>query len=165
MTIPHSLTHTKVTHSLRNARATVTILLVDDNHLVRELTKTLLRQVGYAVAEASNGQSAIQQAQTRRYDMLITDLEMPEMDGFELARHLTKDRAALPVLVLSGALPNVVPLQELQKRRWAFLPKPVDRKELIRTIDNNCLGWALHTQPGSSPQRSKLPIETMTTTV
>jgi DNA-binding NtrC family response regulator len=131
---------------LRHARRAVTVLLVDDDDLVRHLLGTLLTLAGYAVMQAANGQDAIQQAATVDVGMLVTDFQMPEMNGFELARRITTDRPGLPVLMISGALTELLPIEELRLRHWGFLAKPVDRNRLIHTIDSGCLVCAFQTR-------------------
>ena len=82
-----------------------TVLLVDDSKLVRVKTGRLLQQRGWQVLLAEDGLAAWQQLQARTIDLLITDVEMPGLDGFELTRRLRADRRwrDLPVIMISGS--------------------------------------------------------------
>ena len=81
------------------------VLLADDSKVVRIKTGRLLAQHQYQVAYAIDGLDAVQQMQTQRPDVLITDVEMPGMDGFELTRHIRADpqTAQLPVIMITAA--------------------------------------------------------------
>ena len=82
-----------------------TVLLVDDSKLVRVKTGRLLQQRGWQVLLAEDGLAAWQQLEARTIDLLITDVEMPGLDGFELTRRLRADRRwrDLPVIMISGS--------------------------------------------------------------
>jgi DNA-binding NtrC family response regulator len=124
--------------TFRLATKASTILLVDDDGLVRRLLQTILEYAGYTVLSAEDGPQAIQIAAWAPFDMLITDFQMPEMNGFVLAEQITKRRPRLPVLVISGAAMEDLPLEQIVDRDWSFLPKPIDRIRLLETIDESC---------------------------
>jgi CheY-like chemotaxis protein len=81
-----------------------TILLVDDDHAVREVTASALRDVGHAVLEASGGPAALDllDRSGQRVDLLVVDFAMPGMNGVEVARAAQKARPGLPVLFITG---------------------------------------------------------------
>ena len=79
------------------------ILVVDDSHTVREMERRLLVRSGYAVSTAQNGQEAWNLLRLHDYDLLISDVDMPQMNGIEL---ITRVRAnsrlgRIPVIILS----------------------------------------------------------------
>ena len=79
------------------------ILLVEDNEINREIMASQLTSLGYTVDTAVNGKDALQQYTDGNYDVILTDIDMPEMDGYELVekiRHTPKD-AARPILILA----------------------------------------------------------------
>lgn len=86
------------------------ILLVEDEELVRELLARILSDAGYAVEQADNGASGLQAA--RRLDgslsLVITDIRMPVMDGFELARNLRATDREVPFLFITGTDPALI---------------------------------------------------------
>lgn len=81
-----------------------TVLIADDLSSERFLLRSILESAGYDVAEAANGVDALATAHARRPDLLVTDVLMPEMDGFELCRRWRRDPSLrdIPVLVYSG---------------------------------------------------------------
>lgn len=80
------------------------ILIVDDNPDVRLALSTLLEDEGYEVAEASDGDLGLDAARERKPDLILLDLMMPRMDGFETLKELKKDEtlADIPVVVLTA---------------------------------------------------------------
>jgi two-component system sensor histidine kinase and response regulator WspE len=79
------------------------ILVVDDSPLTRELICSLLEAVGYQIANASDGQEALEKLAREPVDMVVTDLEMPRMDGLELTRRLKAhaNYRGLPVVIIT----------------------------------------------------------------
>lgn len=76
------------------------VLLVDDEDSVRNLIGRILESAGYAVSKAVNGQDALDQLQRRRFDLIITDIRMPQMDGIELMKVIQNGN--IPTMVLSA---------------------------------------------------------------
>ncbi len=108
-------------------------LVVEDDAEVRVMAARALREVGYRVLEAENGRAALNLVRRHagRLDLVVTDVGMPEMDGYELARRLGVERAGLPVVFMSG--------YGAQDERghgigtdYSFLQKPVSPDMLVR---------------------------------
>ncbi|MDX9722273.1 MAG: response regulator, partial [Myxococcota bacterium] len=87
-----------------NVRRSFDVLVVDDSEIAREVVREVLLQRGYVVREAINGKEALREIEQRRPRLVVTDLEMPVMDGFELLRSLRAAKATreLPVIVLTS---------------------------------------------------------------
>jgi two-component system cell cycle sensor histidine kinase/response regulator CckA len=104
-----------------------TVLLVEDDSDVRTLLSEVLSFGGFAVLEAADGTEALRIAETtlRTIETLVTDINMPGIDGLELARRVQVLRPAISVLYMSGAPPDVVAAWGLAPGT-AFLPKPFD---------------------------------------
>lgn len=121
------------------------VLLVDDDALVRAVLREVLQRAGYRVLCAADGPSALQlygsYAGTLKLDMVVTDFAMPQMNGFELAVSLTELHPGLPMLIISGTLPENLPLQQVQRRGWHYLAKPVQRETMLLLLDGYCLGF------------------------
>ncbi len=104
------------------------LLVADDNKVNRLLLGRSLEQQGHRVATAENGRIALEMLRADPYDLLLLDIEMPEMDGFQVLEQLTADRALrdLPVIVTSSleGLENVVRCIELGAED--YLAKPVN---------------------------------------
>src|SRR3954451_19583243 len=104
------------------------LLVTDDNKVNRLLLARSLELQGHRVATAENGRIALELLRGRGFDLLLLDMEMPEMDGFQVLEALMADRALrdLPVIVTSSleGLPNVVLCIELGAED--YLSKPVN---------------------------------------
>jgi CheY-like chemotaxis protein len=79
-----------------------TVLLVDDDHPFREMMGHALSLAGFCVRSAGTGSDALQILRDEPVDAVILDIIMPEMDGIEVLRLMRKQRASLPVVVMSG---------------------------------------------------------------
>jgi two-component system, cell cycle sensor histidine kinase and response regulator CckA len=103
-----------------------TVLVVDDLEGIRRLIARTLRQHRYVVREASNGSDALKIARTENVSLVITDVNMPEMDGRELARRVIEQVPDIRVLVISGRIED--------GGSFSFLAKPFSRSELLRRV-------------------------------
>jgi CheY-like chemotaxis protein len=82
------------------------ILVIDDDRLVREATRTLLSARGYEVAVAEDGQSGIEAAAAGRFDLAIVDLFMPGMDGLKVIEAIRRSNPTMPLIAASGFMFN-----------------------------------------------------------
>ena len=113
------------------------ILVVDDEPVLRELEETVLGAAGYQVITAGNGREALHLLETETVDMVLSDIIMPEMDGYELAEYLATNRPDLPVRLITGYEDKreVEPyLTEL-----IALRKPFKGRELVELVDTTLL--------------------------
>ena len=84
-------------------RARKRILLVEDNRSVRDILSVILRSIGFEVVLAQNGIDALAVFYADRFDMVLTDLQMPLMDGSRLAHHIKEMSPETPIILLTGA--------------------------------------------------------------
>src|SRR3977135_3870530 len=87
------------------------ILLCDDSSAERKAMALYLNRQGYDVDEASEGESAIEHLKNHEVDLVLLDLQMPGMDGFDVLTYLQKHRRGLPVILLSG-----MPVDQIQQK-------------------------------------------------
>lgn len=113
------------------------ILIVDDNVENRELLGQLLRSVGIYVRQADSAVNALQAIESQQPDLLITDLRMPDMDGFNLMQLLKEksEMASMKIICSSATIDDYTVNQALALGADAFLPKPVDKEELFNLMD------------------------------
>ena len=114
------------------------ILVIDDVDDVREGIAETLRHAGHTITEASNGAEAITILAAERFDLVITDIMMPETDGTEVIMHLDGLTEKPPVLAISGGAPNVPAYMALHLARLkadATLMKPFRNEELRAKVD------------------------------
>jgi len=113
-----------------------TVLVVDDKWENRSVVVNLLMPLGFRVQEAANGREALSLAQGSPPDLIVTDLVMPVMDGFELVRCLRSDRRLqdIPIIASSASTFDHDKQQSLDVGCNEFLPKPIDAEALFGKI-------------------------------
>ena len=109
------------------------ILVVDDNSELRTLLKSYLTQEGYTVATASNGQDALFVARQEKPDLVILDLMMPEMDGYEFM-HVFSREADTPVIILTAKLEENDKVLGLELGADDYMTKPFSMRELTARV-------------------------------
>src|SRR6266496_99095 len=110
----------------------VSVLVVDDDQALRGLFTTLLSRKGFDVDCASDGRVAYDQLSRNNYSVILLDLMMPDVNGFELLDRLQRDSPALldRVIVLTGASQRSI--ENLDTSRvWGLIPKPFDIDNLV----------------------------------
>ena len=112
------------------------ILLVDDNPEVLAALSATLRITGYQVVSCQGPFTALEIAKRKEFDLLVSDFDMPEMNGFALASALTLARPALPVILISGMEPKDLPQKQIAERGWDLILKPIDAGRLICSIES-----------------------------
>ena len=112
----------------------IRILLAEDDTSMREYLQRSLTRVGYDVEAVSCGTEAIPLLEAGRYDLLLTDIVMPEMDGIELAQKASAIDAAIKVMFITGFA--AVALQSGRTKPEAkLLSKPFHLKDLVAEVD------------------------------
>ncbi len=104
------------------------ILVVDDDEAILRLLKKTLAMLGFEADCTTQGQQAIELLQKYRYDLILLDIRMPEVNGVEVAAAAHKNAPSIPILFMSGN-PNI----KLEKR--CFLTKPFNITELKTKLD------------------------------
>ena len=122
--------------SRRSDQTQGAILVVDDSISVRKIVARQLRAMGHRVDEASDGLDALGKLRENRYAMVLTDLDMPRMDGFELLSELAAHESfrAIPVGVTSTRSDDRTLERVAQLGARGFIPKPIDADELNLAI-------------------------------
>ena len=113
------------------------ILIVDDEDDILRFLDLVLREKGYGVATATGGQEALTKAQLERPDLILLDIMMPQMDGWEVLKLLRVDEetAAIPVAMLSARTEARDRVQGLQEGAVDYICKPFSLQELIGKIE------------------------------
>lgn len=110
------------------------ILVVDDEAGVRGLLREILTAAGYLVAEAENGNQAVRLIRSRAFDLMITDLVMPEQEGLETIQLLRRQQPDLRIIAISGAFGGSFLKVAKSLGAHAALAKPVSPEELLETV-------------------------------
>ena len=119
------------------------ILLVDDNPGLLELQAEFLRSAGHNVVTASDGMVALNKFREGNFDVVVTDLVMPEKEGIEVILELQKSQATTKIIAVSGGgRGNAQNYLTMAKQLGAFatLAKPFTGAELLRTVEQALQG-------------------------
>ncbi len=117
------------------AHQKVRVLVVDDQAPMREIARRILEREGYEVDEASTGPDAIERLSTGGpLDLLVADLQMPDLPGEEMARQIRSVRHDLKVLYVSGCVEQLFMTRPTLWEGEAFLEKPYTAKGLTEAV-------------------------------
>ena len=109
------------------------VLLVDDDERVRELVRVNLEFEGYMVREAGNAEEGLAAIEDARPDLVLLDVMMPQVDGWEMLRRIQERHGAgaIPVVMFSGKLDDDVQAKAAERGATGFVGKPFDLQQLI----------------------------------
>ncbi|MDB5556392.1 MAG: cheY [Rhizobium sp.] len=112
------------------------ILTVDDSASIRLTTNVALSGAGYSVTEAINGAEGIQKATSGAYDLIVTDLNMPVMDGLTMIRELRKipSQMGIPIIFLTTESDGSIKEQAKAAGATGWLTKPFDPENLVKIV-------------------------------
>ena len=111
------------------------ILIVEDERLLADSLKALLEKKGFQVEAVYDGETGEEYAQLGVYDLLILDVMMPKLDGYELARRVRASRCGVPILMLTARSALEDRVQGLNAGADYYLTKPFDSRELLACIN------------------------------
>jgi two-component system, cell cycle response regulator DivK len=129
------------------------ILIIEDNKANLELAEYLLKASGYATLAARDGEEGVRAARKERPDLIICDLQMPIMDGYEVVRELKKDPQlrSIPVLAVTALSMPGDRNNVLSAGFDGYLSKPVDPETFARTVEDFLpAGLRARRSPGGS---------------
>ena len=110
-----------------------TVLVVDDERNVTQLVRMYLTADGFHVETAANGEEAIEKARSTRPDLVVLDLMMPEMDGWEVCRRL-RTHSDVPIIMLTARSDDVDKIVGLELGADDYLTKPFNPRELVARV-------------------------------
>ena len=114
---------------------TLRVLVVDDDFAIKVMVKTMLVTLGCLVDLAEDGMGALDCMASRRYDLVVTDLNMPVMDGFSLARSIRTFRTDTKIVIMTGTCQDDVQAMAGTGQVDAWLFKPFGLPEIRHLID------------------------------
>ena len=132
------------------------LLIVDDNEMNRDILSRRLMNEGYAITTANNGHAALEMMQVERFDLILLDLKMPEMDGFEVLEHImaTPILCDTPVVILTGESDKDSVLACMQFGAKDYIVKPFEiatvKMRIWRCLENRRIDNKLHKTTGNS---------------
>lgn len=113
---------------------TASILTVDDSASIRQAIKIALGSAGYSVQEATNGAEGLEKAEAGAFDLIITDLNMPVMDGLTMIQELRRRGkvVGVPIVFLSTESDGDIKAQAKSAGATGWMTKPFESEQLIR---------------------------------
>jgi CheY-like chemotaxis protein/anti-sigma regulatory factor (Ser/Thr protein kinase) len=122
------------------------ILLADDDRILRTYVRTLLKKQKYAVTTAKDGQAALSELKKKNFDLVLLDLWMPRMNGFEVLALLRQQPSPPRVVVLTSDDTPETMLRTVREQAYRYLTKPVEAQTLLEAVED-----ALEARPQSPP--------------
>ncbi len=114
----------------------MTVLVADDSVFMRVRCARMLRDRGYAVAEAAGGLEAITKNREEQPNLVLLDISMPDLDGLSALEQIGRDNPDARVMMVSALGQEAVVLEALRRGADYFLAKPYDEQRLLGAIDN-----------------------------
>lgn len=113
------------------------ILVVDDCDTTRKLLSYIMREQGYKILTASNGIEALEVLAAHQIDLVVTDLNMPQMDGLELSRNITESGAhpKPPIIMVTTETSETDRKMGMEAGVTTYLSKPITPQKLIQEIE------------------------------
>jgi CheY-like chemotaxis protein len=112
------------------------ILCVDDEPIILDFLEKILASKGYEVSKAQNGEEALDSVRTERIDLVISDVKMPKLDGFELCKRIKRDERYrdIPVVMITGLTAKEDRVKGIEAGAEDFISKPMDTTEVIARV-------------------------------
>lgn len=134
------------------------ILIVDDEPNIIDLATLYLKQGGFSVEGVSTGKEALARQQSRNPDLVILDLMLPDIDGFEVCRQI-RARSRVPILMLTARRENVDKIVGLELGADDYLTKPFDPREMVARVKAILRRSQVAAQPGGVIALGDLSID------
>ena len=112
------------------------ILIVDDSPVARQLHSFIVKSAGYDIMESENGSDALEKILSQTFDMIITDINMPKMDGYTLCEEIRKNdqHKQIPIIIISTEAESKDKMKGLKAGANLYVVKPVKAEELVESI-------------------------------
>jgi DNA-binding response OmpR family regulator len=135
-----------------------TILVVDDEPNIVELAKLYLEQEGYRIERVSNGSDALLKLNSAKPSLIVLDLMLPDIDGFEVCRQIRK-KSDIPILMLTARKEDVDKIVGLELGADDYLTKPFNPRELVARVKAILRRYQSGLRPGQAIEVGNLRID------
>ncbi|MDP2982985.1 MAG: response regulator [Candidatus Latescibacter sp.] len=121
-----------------SARKTYSILVIDDEENICEILMEFLKREGYTVATALSGGKGLALFREKYFDTVITDLNIPDLSGWDIARQIRKEKPNTFIILLTGWETKIDDINNLEKNVDMVLHKPIDFPKLSGIVRDAC---------------------------
>ncbi len=111
------------------------ILIVDDEEKIRHILSIMLKLKGHSVKEAQDGKAALELIEKEPFDIIISDLKMPEIDGFELLKRVKSMEIPIPVIVITAYATIESAVEAMKKGAVDYIAKPFEEEKILLSIE------------------------------
>lgn len=111
------------------------ILVVDDEEALRTVLSSELTGAGYEVSSAADGDEAISIVQNKKFELILLDIKMPKVDGFEVLKFVKSNYPAIKIIMLTGFADLKNAIESKKQGAEDFVSKPYDLVDLLTTIE------------------------------
>ncbi len=137
------------------------ILIAEDDTEIAELERDYLEMNGFETYIAGDGQTALERGLSGEYDLILLDVMLPHIDGYELCRQL-RQKTDVPILMVTAKGESADKIQGLDLGADDYIPKPFDPAELVARVRSHLSRYARLTSPQSSPKNDEINIGPIT---
>jgi CheY-like chemotaxis protein len=127
-------------HSVRESKRNLRILLVEDNKINQVLATKLLEKWGHSSSVASNGKEALSTLEREKFDLVLMDVQMPEMDGIQATRMIREKEKEtgnhIPIVAMTAYAMDSDRVRCLEAGMDAYVSKPINVQELFKTVES-----------------------------
>jgi len=110
------------------------VLLVEDDQINQMIISQILRELGVNLRISGDGLQAMEEINTGQFDLILSDINMPNYDGFELLKHLNENANQIPVIFITGLKDDSFKIKGEEMGAIDFIEKPINRKVLISKL-------------------------------
>jgi DNA-binding NtrC family response regulator len=136
--------------SQRNHQSQYQVVVVDDNPAARESIALVLREAGHSVMTCGSGSEALAQVARSAVDVVVTDLQMPGMNGLELVRELMQSTSAPQVLMITAHASVATAVEAMRLGAFDYIEKPFDAERLEQSVARACMRRGLTTSSAAA---------------
>lgn len=134
--------NTSIGNSLNGLAQKINVLLVEDNKVNQLITEKIISNYGFYCDSANDGEEAVDMVKKNEYSMVLMDIMMPKMDGFEATKYIKRFNKGIPIVALTAISEKLNKEKFNEVGIFTVLPKPVDPELLYETIMNYCNNYS-----------------------
>ncbi len=110
------------------------ILIVDDEEIIRDLLNRSLSREGYTTTVAANGRQGHEKFREEKFDLVISDILMPEMDGITMMEQIRKENTVTPIILITGYAKEYTARKAKELGAFDFIAKPFRNAEILQAV-------------------------------